>query len=281
MKSPAEYIADRNEFSRRRGLPGVRVEHMTTKRTADVILKLDGVVIGHKTEILKRGKVVSIDFVLPSMEGASWPRAPTHDVNRDTKEQAVLSTLAILRHARQTGDALAAIDHLIGLGYSPERAYVAAFVDRTQFARFAEGEGEKDYEGRAQDVDHGYANASWAWPFVDADEAYVSVVGPSKILHAVGLVGASWGELSSLFCIAFRRGYERAHAAWLGSQETAPIAADGTTLGVGVRVEGGRRGTDDYDTGVVAAVDGEYVWVGWDSGVRTRAHASELRAEAE
>lgn len=44
---------------------------MTTKRTADVVLKLDGRIIGHRTEITKRGRVVSITFVLPTMEGAA------------------------------------------------------------------------------------------------------------------------------------------------------------------------------------------------------------------
>jgi len=68
MKQPAEYIADRNEFARRRSLPGVRVEHASTKRTTDVYLYLDGRVIGQKTEITKRGRVVSIDFVLPALD---------------------------------------------------------------------------------------------------------------------------------------------------------------------------------------------------------------------
>ena len=67
MKSPAAYIKDREEFCRRRGLPGVVVRHMNTKRTSDVILSLDGIEIGQKNEIMRRGKVVSISFILPEL----------------------------------------------------------------------------------------------------------------------------------------------------------------------------------------------------------------------
>jgi hypothetical protein len=48
-------------------------------------------------------------------------------------------------------------------------------------------------------------------------------------------------------------------------------------LRVGDRVEAGRPGTEDYDVGVVHAVDGDQVTVGWKSGVVTTQHASVLR----
>jgi len=55
------------------------------------------------------------------------------------------------------------------------------------------------------------------------------------------------------------------------------LASDGTELGVDVRVEAGKPGTEDYDTGRVVEVDGDFVVVAWDSQIRTRAHASVLR----
>ena len=67
MKVPAEYLKDREEFCRRRGLPGVWVRHMNTKRTSDVVLSLGGLEIGTRTEIKRRGRVVSITFHLPPM----------------------------------------------------------------------------------------------------------------------------------------------------------------------------------------------------------------------
>lgn len=42
------------------------------------------------------------------------------------------------------------------------------------------------------------------------------------------------------------------------------------TITVGTRVEAGKPGTEDYDTGVVLEVgDDGHVKVGWDSGVKT------------
>lgn len=49
---------------------------------------------------------------------------------------------------------------------------------------------------------------------------------------------------------------------------------------VGDRVEAGET-ADDYDTGRISEVDGDRVLVAWDSGVRTWAAASSLRAEGE
>ena len=79
MKSPAAYIEDREEFCRRRGLPGVQVRHMNTKRTSNVILSLDGIEIGQRNELLRRGKVVSISFILPELRVSS----PTYVIRVD------------------------------------------------------------------------------------------------------------------------------------------------------------------------------------------------------
>lgn len=47
------------------------------------------------------------------------------------------------------------------------------------------------------------------------------------------------------------------------------------------RVEGGTRGTDDWDTGRVSGVNGDRVTVAWDSLVETTQHADLLRREGE
>jgi hypothetical protein len=54
-----------SEFERRRNLPGVRVERLCAARMFDVIVTLNGRTIAHKTESLKRGKVVSTAYFLP------------------------------------------------------------------------------------------------------------------------------------------------------------------------------------------------------------------------
>lgn len=61
------------------------------------------------------------------------------------------------------------------------------------------------------------------------------------------------------------------------------LASDGTPLGVGVRVEGGNPGSEDFDTGEVIEVRGDEASVAWDSCVNDRfwTPATELRAEAE
>jgi len=46
-----------------------------------------------------------------------------------------------------------------------------------------------------------------------------------------------------------------------------------TQFNVGDRVEGGKYGTEDYDTGRVVAVDVDTVTVGWDTGVQTTVSA--------
>jgi len=58
---------DATEFSRRRSLPHVEVRYMSTKNTLDVVLTLGSREIGSKTEISKRGKVVSTLYVLPKI----------------------------------------------------------------------------------------------------------------------------------------------------------------------------------------------------------------------
>lgn len=55
------------EFARRREMPGVEVRRMHSKRVLDVVLSLRGRNIGSKTEVTKRGKVVSTLYVLPTL----------------------------------------------------------------------------------------------------------------------------------------------------------------------------------------------------------------------
>ena len=57
----------------------------------------------------------------------------------------------------------------------------------------------------------------------------------------------------------------------------AERAATGA-LTVGDRVEAGELGSDDHDAGRILAIDGGRAEVGWDSGVRTWAPLSDLRA---
>jgi hypothetical protein len=54
-----------SEFERRRNLPGVRVERLCAARMFDVIVTLNGRTIAHRTESLKRGKIVSTTYFLP------------------------------------------------------------------------------------------------------------------------------------------------------------------------------------------------------------------------
>jgi hypothetical protein len=55
------------EFYRRRNLPHVEVRYMGNGRTFDMFLYLCGKDLGSKTEITKRGKVVSVLYVLPKL----------------------------------------------------------------------------------------------------------------------------------------------------------------------------------------------------------------------
>ena len=81
-----------------------------------------------------------------------------------------------------------------------------------------EREGAADYQGRAEDVDAGRENASWAWPFAGADDAYVSALGTSEICRRAGIDTDAWDEVSDAWLAAFRRGYEAAHVASLEAQ---------------------------------------------------------------
>jgi len=46
---------------------------------------------------------------------------------------------------------------------------------------------------------------------------------------------------------------------------------------IGQRVEAGREGTEDYDSGKVIDIDGDTLTVAWDSGVRTQIDVAEVR----
>lgn len=68
IKSPEE-TAQETEFYRRRNLPHCDARMIVTNdRMFDVFLTVCGIDIGHKTEISKRGKVVQVHYLLPSLE---------------------------------------------------------------------------------------------------------------------------------------------------------------------------------------------------------------------
>ena len=78
--SPEE-LANETEFYRRSQGPSVRTQRIGDGvRSFEVILKHDQLgEIGSKTEVLRRGKVVSVHYVLPSLESLKakkwWPEA--------------------------------------------------------------------------------------------------------------------------------------------------------------------------------------------------------------
>lgn len=76
--------------------------------------------------------------------------------------------------------------------------------------RHATCEGAADYHGRADDVARGAEPASWAWPFVDADAAYINAIGTAKICRDAGIDESDWVDVCDAWCAAFRRGYEGA-----------------------------------------------------------------------
>ena len=45
-----------------------------------------------------------------------------------------------------------------------------------------------------------------------------------------------------------------------------------------IEVEGGKPGTDEYDTGYIVSIAGDMANVAWNSGVRTPCPISDLRA---
>lgn len=61
-------LEEATEFQRRRSLPYAQVQRMSTKRTFDVLISIGGQVIASKTEVTKRGKVVSTTYFLPALD---------------------------------------------------------------------------------------------------------------------------------------------------------------------------------------------------------------------
>jgi hypothetical protein len=62
-----EERAHEAEFFRRRSLPGVQVRRMFAARVSDLVLSHTGRELGLRTEVTKRGKVVSVLYVLPAL----------------------------------------------------------------------------------------------------------------------------------------------------------------------------------------------------------------------
>jgi hypothetical protein len=63
--SPTEQAA---EFQRRRNLVGTTVRYISEKRSFNVYLSNRGTELGSRTDILKRGKVVSVLYFLPPVK---------------------------------------------------------------------------------------------------------------------------------------------------------------------------------------------------------------------
>jgi hypothetical protein len=55
------------EFSRRRNLVGTTIRYLPAGRTMTVVLSRGGTELGSKTDLTKRGKVVSTLYVLPRL----------------------------------------------------------------------------------------------------------------------------------------------------------------------------------------------------------------------
>ncbi len=67
--SDEEHKKEETEFSRRRNMSTVtEVQHMNTKRTSDVLVKVGGKTIAARSEYLKRGKVVTTSYFLPDLD---------------------------------------------------------------------------------------------------------------------------------------------------------------------------------------------------------------------
>lgn len=66
IKSPEER-AQETEYQRRRSLPGVEVRRMHTARSSDQVLSHNGCELGSRSELMTRGKVVSVHYALPPL----------------------------------------------------------------------------------------------------------------------------------------------------------------------------------------------------------------------
>lgn len=74
-------------------------------------------------------------------------------------------------------------------------------------------EGHGDYEDRANDVASGLHEASWAWPLVGADSAYINAVGTTAICAQIGIPEEAWEEVCGAWLDAFETGYKAARRA--------------------------------------------------------------------
>jgi len=91
----------------------------------------------------------------------------------------------------------------------------------------ADREGREDYEARAADVAAGLGDPSWAWPFISADEAYITAIGTSQICSDLELDHSDWDRIGDVWCAAFERGYKAAHESEVASAaETVTLTAN-------------------------------------------------------
>ena len=88
-------------------------------------------------------------------------------------------------------------------------------IDLEAVKRHGEAEGHFDYDWRAYDVERRVQEPEWAWPLVDADAVYINHVGIDTICKDIGIPEERWSDVALVWCVAFRKGYEAAHAAEL------------------------------------------------------------------
>lgn len=95
--------------------------------------------------------------------------------------------------------------------------------------------------------------------------------------------GVAWHEFDQLgrlmVAIKDKRDVEDIVGALMHDEEEEGEIEErrGSRIAIDDRVEAGKRGTEEYDTGKVLAISGPQAEVGWDSGTRTWTPISDLR----
>ncbi len=92
-------LHDRTEFSNRRNMPYVEVKYMPGSRMNTTELSLRGKTIASKVEMLKRGKVVSVDYWLPPFHGDPLGHLPVRKNPRawNAKQRIYVNTYETTR----------------------------------------------------------------------------------------------------------------------------------------------------------------------------------------
>lgn len=155
--------------------------------------------------------------------------------------------------------AVVALDAL-QLGREVEaRELLAPVLERAR--THGEAEGRADHDARQDDVDSGQQSASWVWPFVDADDAYLGAVGSSGICKEIGIPVEAWDEIASSWLTAFRAGYGAAHAEAVAGRKVMSYDSGERLTGVPSEALAEASDTETSGTGAVLAYrDGDGIW---------------------